>query len=89
MFICLVGFIMGFTLEPHQKAYQQAFAEEKKQITASFDGYAFENRDKSEETLDKYLASAQSALIKEGGGAAEGNPDPRRQRHPRKQTSPW
>ncbi len=66
MFICLVGFIMGFTLEPHQKAYQQAFAEEKKQITASFDGYAFENRDKSEETLDKYLASAQSALIKEG-----------------------
>ena len=85
MFICFVGFVMGFTLEPHQDAYQKAFEKPKKQIESSYEGYAFENRELAEKTLASYLSGAQRSLtesgdapisdlqIKDGSGLSEGD----------------
>jgi UMF1 family MFS transporter len=66
MFICFVGFIMGFTLEPYQDAYQAAFVDAKAQIEAKYQDYAFENRSRAEATLATYLNSTQRALTETG-----------------------
>ena len=62
MFICLVGFYMGFSLEPHQEKYRQVFNDSKGAWEAKLDNYVFENRDKAEDALGNYLNSAQAAL---------------------------
>ena len=71
MFICFVGFVMGFTLEPHQDAYQAAFAETRTQIEATYPNYAFEDRERAESTLDAYLNNAQRALTETGNHPLE------------------
>ncbi len=71
MFICFVGFIMGFTLEPHQNKYQQAFNNRRARIEASYEGYAFENRSLAEKTLATYMNQAQRALTQPGNEPLE------------------
>ena len=66
MFICLVGFIMGYTLEPHQDAYQNAFAAQQQEIEASYPAQAFEDRERAESALTAYLASTQRAITEPG-----------------------
>ncbi|MDI9521129.1 MAG: MFS transporter [Bacillota bacterium] len=62
MFICLVGFYMGFSLEPHQEKYRQVFNDSKGAWEAKLDNYTFENREGAENALSNYLNSAQVAL---------------------------
>lgn len=62
MFICLVGFYMGFSLEPHQDAYNEAYAQEQSVIQESYDGYAFEDSKAAHTFLDNLLTSAKRNL---------------------------
>ncbi len=61
MFICLVGFFMGFTLEPHQAAYQEAYAAERAELEREFTAYPFEEPESARSALNAYLDSAEKA----------------------------
>ena len=59
MLICFVGFIMGFTLEPHQDAFDtpwNAMAEETKLLD-------WNNQEGAPKAIDTYLASARTLLL--------------------------
>lgn len=71
MFICFAGFIMGFTLEPHQDAYREAFADRRaafEEITAPV---AFEDKDGAEKALTAYLAAAEKAARSKDAAAVD------------------
>lgn len=55
--ICLVGFYMGFSMEPSQKAYETA-------IHAAAQPYEAANPDKAE-ALESYVTRAGAALLRE------------------------
>lgn len=61
MFICLVGFVMGFPLEPHQDRYNAAFETYSRETTAA-QRTAIEGDGKAVKTLDAYLLKARSLL---------------------------
>ncbi len=63
MVICAVGFIMGYTLEPRQAAYDTAYGlHSKAQEEAFVRDYAFEDADGAKEALDDYLAAAKEPV---------------------------
>ena len=62
MVICLVGFYMGFSLEPHQDRYEQAYDQNQALITEGFKGYAFEDRQAAESALTQALKDARKNL---------------------------
>lgn len=62
MFICLVGFYMGFSLEPHQDAYHSAYGAEQQQLESGFASYAFEDTTKATETLSGLVTKARQGL---------------------------
>lgn len=69
MLICCVGFIMGFTLEPHQDAFThryEALVEDAKQELAR--GQQIEGLDKA---LDAYFDSARASLLKNEAYSAD------------------
>ncbi len=61
MFICFVGFVMGFTLEPHQDAYRAAFATRRSAFEDIANPAAFEDGDSAKEALASYLTAAERA----------------------------
>ena len=63
MFISFVGFIMGFTLEPHQDAYLAAFAARRAEIEEKFNASAFEDRQGAAAALGILLDSAEKAAV--------------------------
>ena len=71
MFISLVGFYMGFSLEPHQDAYRDAFKAERASITARFDAYAFEDQDAAKRAFEGVLNKAEGAVIDKDQKALE------------------
>ncbi|MGI6726076.1 MAG: MFS transporter [Christensenellales bacterium] len=62
MFICLVGFYMGFSLEPHQDAYNEAYAQEQSAIEESYSGYSFEDSEAAHTFLNGLMSSAKRNL---------------------------
>lgn len=61
MFICLVGFVMGFTLEPHQDRYNAAFEEYTiGQVSAAKE--TFKDNDRALRALDAYTLKLRSLL---------------------------
>ena len=71
MFISLVGFYMGFSLEPHQDAYRDAFKTQQTALTERFDGYAFENQEAAKKAFEDALHKAESAAIDKDNQALE------------------
>ena len=64
MLICFVGFIMGFTLEPHQKRYDTAFKAYKADAVAAVkETYAFEDGEALDDELQRYMAEAKTAVL--------------------------
>ena len=61
MVICLVGFIMGFTLEPHQDAYNSAYAAHTAQV-AQDAGYPFDNAVEAEKARDALMLKSRDLL---------------------------
>ena len=61
MFICLVGFFMGFSLEPHQDAYRTAFNSQRTAITEHFPDYGFEDQAGAGIALNTYLDAAETS----------------------------
>jgi UMF1 family MFS transporter len=61
MFICVVGLFMGFTLEPHQKAYRNAFAASRFQAEKQWLSLPFENKQEWQNVLETYLDAAEKA----------------------------
>ncbi len=68
MLICLVGFFMGFSLEPHQAAYQDAFANERRAIEAAFPAGSYDHPDDAQNALRSYLAKAEKAITESDQG---------------------
>jgi len=62
MVISLVGFYMGFSLEPHQEAYQQSYAARQAEWTDSLAKYPFEDGEAARAALGGALKDAQAAL---------------------------
>jgi len=62
MFISMVGFYMGFSLEPHQDAYRDAFKIQRAAITEQLEGYGFAQQDEAKKALEDYLNKAETAL---------------------------
>ncbi len=71
MFICLVGFYMGFSLEPHQDKYQQAYAAKRTAWEEKLNDYTFEDKDGAKNALDTYLNAAQTEIRAEDTEAFE------------------
>lgn len=62
MLICLVGFYMGFSLEPHQAAYQDAYAAERRAIETGFPFESFDDPEGVRSALKTYLDQAEKAI---------------------------
>ena len=58
MIICSVGFIMGYTLEPHQAAYDSAY-EAHAALQADTVGDTFADKQAAREAIEDYLAAAK------------------------------
>ncbi len=64
MFICSVGFVMGFTLEPHQDGFEQAFLPFSQRLRAEAEGLrGAESAEGFDPALDDYLAQAKRAVL--------------------------
>lgn len=61
MFICMVGFVMGFTLEPHQDAYNTAFEQYSTEALAT-PRETFKDNDKALNALDAYMLKSRSLI---------------------------
>ena len=62
MFICLVGFYMGFSLEPHQDAYRSAYKGQYDAIQTQANDLTFEDQDKAKIQVLSFLSRAETAL---------------------------
>lgn len=62
MLICSVGFVMGFTLEPHQDAFDSAYAASFADAQAGIPAN-FEDRQGAQEALNAYLKEMKNALL--------------------------
>lgn len=64
MLICVVGFIMGYTLEPHQAAYGDAYSAYRAQALQTWDGPS-EAAAKTpyRMALERYLSQGKAALL--------------------------
>lgn len=62
MLICLVGFFMGFSLEPHQTAYQDAFVQERTAIEADFPSASYDDSEGVLNALKTYMDKAEKAI---------------------------
>jgi len=71
MFICFVGFIMGFTLEPHQSRYQDAFALRRGAIVQQVEDAPWAQEESGQGALDQYLQSAGRAIVADDSQALE------------------
>ncbi|MDD4081130.1 MAG: MFS transporter, partial [Eubacteriales bacterium] len=63
MFICFVGFIMGFTLEPHQFRYQDAFDAHRVTLTQELDVLPLAEEEEMEEAVGQYFQAASRAIM--------------------------
>ena len=61
MFICFVGFIMGYTLEPHQDGYNAAYQSHSEKAISELD-INFENTAASETAMQNYMQKSRSLL---------------------------
>ncbi len=61
MFICLVGFVMGFTLEPHQDKYNRAFDQYSAEALAS-PRETLKDNGRALAALDAYMLKTRSLL---------------------------
>ena len=61
MFICFVGFIMGYTLEPHQDGYNAAYESHSEKAISELD-FSFENASASKTALSTYMQKSRSLL---------------------------
>lgn len=68
-FICCMGFVMGFTLEPKQESYQQSYATHSEQTKTDFAAqFKFEDETGASGALDSYLNKASNAVINDKEG---------------------
>ena len=65
-FICIVGFYMGFSLEPHQAAYENALAEK---FTVQAEAFAPESED-ARTAYDKLVSAYEDAFLQKDTAAA-------------------
>ena len=61
MLICLVGFYMGFTLEPHQDKYNNAFDTYKQQAVVDL-RLTFEGQEEADKAIDAYLMKSRDLM---------------------------
>lgn len=66
MFICFVGFIMGYTLEPHQDRYNAAFAAHRNSVNVNLS--EFSAPDKANKAFTAYMNKSRD-LIRDGKSA--------------------
>ncbi len=71
--ICCVGFYMGYSLEPHQDAYDAAFRNRQAGFEQTYADIVFENA-AARETLDAYVEDAGEA-VRTGEFAAGAEPE--------------
>ena len=63
MFICFVGFVMGFTLEPHQFRYQDALDAKRVAVMRELDALAQDGEEEKEGAIDQYFQAASRAIM--------------------------
>ncbi len=61
MLICTVGFYMGFTLEPHQDAYNNAYDAHSKQAIMQLD-MSFDNQEQADKAIDTFMLKSRDLL---------------------------
>ncbi len=61
MFICLVGFIMGFTLEPHQASYNGAYDMHMEYAIDNL-SVQFEDKASADEAVKEYMLSSRPLI---------------------------
>ncbi len=63
MLICLVGFYMGFTLEPHQDAYNNAYENHSVQaVTQAQAALPFDNQEQADKAIDAFMQKSRNLL---------------------------
>jgi UMF1 family MFS transporter len=63
MLICSVGFVMGFTLEPHQNAFENAYSTSFAAVDDRIPA-GFADKDGAREALDTYHKDMRGALVR-------------------------
>lgn len=61
MFICLVGFVMGYTLEPHQDAYQSAFSSYKSEKISALQ-VGFQDKAQADKAIEAYVTKSRDLM---------------------------
>ena len=70
MLICVVGFYMGYSLEPHQDAYREALGAQKAKSVESIAAYPFENPAAAGASLAAYVEAGGNMVL--SGDFADG-----------------
>ena len=71
MFICVVGFFMGFTLEPYQDKYQTVFSASRVQAEKQWASLPFENIQEGQRILADFLDAAEKNILQQDPETAD------------------